>query len=121
MIQMSIVQHLVIKVFSGQWRSCNTCRHRKNRTIPHARKCSPKCCTHLIASSVPAGLVGNVVDWKFLFPTYPRYQCYSYSDCHEAQSCKLQTMFNHRVARFTAALIASRSSYCYAGWSVDCL
>ena len=30
-----------------------------------------KCCTHPIASSVPAGLLGNVVDWKFLFPTYP--------------------------------------------------
>ena len=72
---MSIEQHLIaIKVFSGQWRVLKVLQYmwsQDNRTTPHARKCSPKCCTHPIASSVPAGLLGNVVDWKFLFPTYP--------------------------------------------------
>ena len=70
---MSIEQHLVIKVFSGQCRANGPAIHvvtgqQDNSTC---KEVFPKICTHPIASSVPAGLLGNVVDWKFLFPSYP--------------------------------------------------
>ena len=92
---MSIEQHLIaIKVFSGQWRvlkgpAIHVVTGQQDNPTCKEGVYTQKCCTHLIASSVPAGLLGNVVDWKFLFPTYPCYPCYSYSDCRETLSCKI--------------------------------
>ena len=48
-----------------------------------------------IASSVPAGLLGNVVDWKFLFPTYPHViNVIATQIVVKLRAAKLQTTFN---------------------------